>query len=86
MNQTELAQALASHVVQVTFVKADGSQRVMQATTQPSLLPVVTVLESEINHKPKDPNLFKVWDMQAQAWRSFRAERVTGWQVVNSHE
>lgn len=83
MNQNDLAQALAEHVVQVTFVKADGTQRVMMATTQPSLLPVTTITESEATTKPKDANLFKVWDMQAQAWRSFRAERVTDWQVAH---
>jgi hypothetical protein len=82
MNQIELSQALATHVVQVTFVKADGTQRVMQATTQPSRLPVTTIMESEAMTKPKDVNLFKVWDMQAQAWRSFRMERVTDWRVV----
>lgn len=82
MNQTELAQALASHVVQVTFVKADGSQRVMHATLQPSLLPVSTTITESAPPKEKDANLFNVWDMEAQAWRSFRMERVTDCQVI----
>lgn len=86
MNPIELAEALASHVVKVTFTKSDGSERIMLATTQPHLLPPMEVTESQVEHKPKDPNLFKVWDMEVQAWRSFRAERVLNSEVVSFHE
>ena len=78
-NLEQLKAALAQGVVQVTFTKTDGSTRVMLATWKTSLLPVMTVEESHTATATKDENLVKVYDIQAQGWRSFRAERVQSW-------
>jgi len=68
-------------VTNITFVKADGSLRTMKATLDPTWMPVasltaLTALKEE--RKKPDPNddVCKVWDTEAEAWRSFRYDRI----------
>lgn len=75
----ELLTALHHHVVNVSFRKADGAVRHMKATLQESHLPEFTTVHTTPN--TTDQNLFKVWDMEKQAWRSFRADRLDAWQI-----
>ena len=59
--------------VVVHFVKEDGSERVMECTLQPELLPPMPVKEDVETAKPKKENLdvVSVYDIKAQGWRSF---------------
>lgn len=67
-------------VTDITFVKADGSLRTMQATLDPVVIPTPSVPNSLLSEtaKEKTPNeeVCKVWDTEAQAWRSFRYDRI----------
>jgi hypothetical protein len=69
----------------VTFLKADGSQRVMPCTLREDQLPPRSASaeqpESAEPATAPDPNLFKVWCTDQQAWRSFRYERVVQCQI-----
>lgn len=76
----ELREALHTHVVQVNFIKADGSMRVMQATLRESDLPTQT---ETISPRVSSPQVCKVWDLDKQAWRSFRTDQVQSWQIVS---
>lgn len=70
--------------VSVEFTKADGTTRVMRATTNPNKIPVSkrVTKTSElrgsliIEPKPKDETLFVVFDLDKNDWRSFKAQRV----------
>lgn len=77
--------------ITVTFVKADGTDRDMRCTLNWDLIPeqpqkAVTgpvdgiVLESakKPRKEPKapDPAVVKVFDLEANAWRSFRMDRL----------
>lgn len=75
-----LLDSLRDHVVQVNFVKADGSLRIMQATLCEHYLPTQT--ETQTTPRVSSPQVFKVWDLDNQAWRSFRTESVQSWQIV----
>lgn len=75
-----LRETLQHHVVNVQFIKADGSLRTMMATLMEKHLPVRSDDTQQV--LTSDPNLYKVWDLQAQAWRSFRQERIQSWQVM----
>lgn len=75
----ELREALHAHVVQVNFIKTDGSMRVMQATLRESDLPTQTESASP---RVTSPQVCKVWDLDKQAWRSFRTDSVQSWQIV----
>jgi hypothetical protein len=76
---------LSEGVVTVNFIKQDGTDRKMRCTRRMDLIPldkqpkpkplpisdtmeVYKLVESTIN----DPQLFKVFDLDKQAWRSFR--------------
>lgn len=72
--------------VEVEFVKSDGTVRVMRCTTDPDQLPAVTanvtrgpvdgiVTESRPRKEP-DVHSIRVFDLDQQAWRSFRFDRL----------
>ena len=72
--------------VEVEFVKSDGTLRVMRCTTDPDKLPVVPtnattgpvdgiVNESKPRKQP-DVHSIRVFDLDQQAWRSFRFDRL----------
>ena len=70
--------------ITVSFTKADGTDRDMRCTLNWDLIPAqhVTgpvdgiVKESKAPKKAPDPAVIKVYDLEAQAWRSFRMDRL----------
>lgn len=69
---SDVVRKLKAGVVEVTFLKANGDVRVMQATLAEYLLPEVAGNST----RPKDPNLQVVYDLEAEAWRSFKIDSV----------
>jgi hypothetical protein len=63
--------------VTVTFVKKDGTDRVMKCTTNPTyiLFKDPESLESK-KEKKLNEDVMPVYDMEADAWRSFRWDSV----------
>ena len=60
--------------VDVTFTKRDGSERTMKCTLQEQ---VVVPHEKRTDRvKEVNPNTLPVWDMEANAWRSFRLDTI----------
>ena len=59
-----------SHLVSVTFIKANGEQR--QLTWNPKHVGEI----KGTGTKCEDPNVFRVMDIKLNQWRSFRADRV----------
>jgi hypothetical protein len=78
----ELKDALKKGIVSVTFTKADGSKRTMHCTLNGELIPEDKRPIGNSVHLVKDPDLFKVFDLDKQDWRSFRKERVLNYEVV----
>jgi WYL_2, Sm-like SH3 beta-barrel fold len=81
---TDLRPALEAGEVQVDFVKEDGTAVTMRCTTNPALMPVHArprplTEQASVNKPTKqvDPNLFKVYALDRQGWRSFKLDRVT---------
>jgi hypothetical protein len=75
---------LKEHVVEVTFTKVNGEQRVMQCTLRPDLIPAATKDDAITQKKVRELNeeVMSVWDINAQGWRSFRVANVTQWIVT----
>ena len=89
--RSSLSHALSSSNVTVVFTKADGTPRTMHCTLQESYLPplkneqelttsVSASLDSSdvttaIAEQP-EKTLQVVWDIDANAWRSFRYDRI----------
>ena len=78
LEKAELLQSLQNGVVEVTFDKLNGEERVMTCTLQADLLPETKRGEplSETEKKNIKSENIVVWDVKAQAWRSFRYDRV----------
>lgn len=79
INQQEVKEALHAGVVQVTFTKVNGDERIMSCTLKSDLLPVVVVAEAVEGEevvvkqtKKPNPDVLAVFDVKAEGWRSFR--------------
>ena len=74
--------------VTVVFTKKDGTERVMECTTNASLVPLVEEKVHETNTdnpidfpKPKkekkvNEDVMPVYDLEAKAWKSFRWDSI----------
>lgn len=72
----QLKDQLRSGVTTITFTKVDGSERVMKATLDRSLLPEQMDVEEYISEKRQNEDVLAVWDVEKEGWRSFRLENV----------
>lgn len=75
---------LGNGVLVVTFTKKDGTERVMRCTRKLDLIPTDQHPTTPIQTaeqiaaavpgtvKYRDPQLFSVFDLEANGWRSFR--------------
>ena len=61
----------------VTFTKKDGTERVMECTLDPNLLPKKEIIEDKVPRK-KSENTLAVYDLEAKDWRSFTLLSVKG--------
>ena len=64
---------LQSNVLNVTFTKSDGTERIMRCTTNPELIPSDDLPQGK---RGTPDHLVKAYDLEADGWRSFVAERV----------
>jgi hypothetical protein len=64
---------LHTEQVQVTFVKADGTERTMPCTLQESVLPKPVATESRRKY---NEDICVVFDPERAVWRSFRWDRL----------
>jgi hypothetical protein len=62
--------------VTVTFTKADGTERVMNCTLDPDVLPKQEITEGKEPRKV-NPEVLPVYDIEAKGWRSFRVKSVS---------
>jgi len=78
--QAEIKEDLQSKILEVTFNKKDGEERVMTCTLMSSAIPPERrpkpLAEGE-EPKVKNPDLQSVWDIKAEGWRSFFWSKVT---------
>jgi hypothetical protein len=70
-----LLSLLHAGTVEVTFTKVDGTIRVMNCSLNPTLLPVVTQVAESVKRTTSLNNI-RVFDIEKQAWRSFKIENV----------
>jgi hypothetical protein len=79
MTRDELMTTLKENVAVVSFTKKDGTEREMRCTLQESMLPPVFLNGTEqMEQKVRKQNLdvVSVWDLDKNAWRSFRLDSV----------
>lgn len=61
----------------VTFLKKDGTERIMKCTLDPKQLPPAPVTEGEVKKERKvNEDVMAVYDLESQGWRSFTLKSV----------
>lgn len=66
---------LYTSTANISFTKADGTERVMKCTLRPDLLPKIEVNENKTVKKPSTTSI-AVYDLENNGWRSFTLRRV----------
>ncbi len=65
---------LRERIVEITFVKADGSDRVMKATLLETKIPSEKMPKG--NSKSQNDEVLPVFDVENDGWRSFRWDSI----------
>ncbi len=81
MEKSDVLILLRNEVVDIEFVKKDGTTRVMTCTLKEDSLPKQVDLEEVVQKKTPNPDVVAVFDVINQGWRSFRwdsLKRVNG--------
>lgn len=69
-----LINMLRNGIINVTFTKKDGSERTMKCTLVESMVKPYEKKTDKV--KEVDENTVAVWDIEKEAWRSFRYDSV----------
>jgi len=59
----------------VTFIKVDGTKRIMKCTLNDTYIPPTEPKKTE-RVKKDNPDVLAVWDLEKDGWRSFRFDTV----------
>lgn len=81
---------LRENVLEVTFTKVNGEQRVMRCTLRNDLLPKTFVENVDEQKEEKEfhqnnPDTIACWDVQKGGWRSFRVDSVGYLQIIDGY-
>ena len=79
--KNELSEMLRDRRLEVSFIKKDGTGRVMNCTLQEKYLP--TMMEDEEIVTKDNPDVLCVWDIDNNGWRSFRLNSIVAVKVIN---
>ena len=73
--ETWLRGMLSTDTVTVTFTKKDGTERVMNCTTNPDVVPKVEIKEGATPRKQSETTM-RVFDTDIKEWRSFTTKSI----------
>ena len=72
LKQDEIITQLKMEIVNIEFMKKDGTRRKMTCTLMPEMLPDQIDLEEHVQSKAYNPDILAVFDTDKDGWRSFR--------------
>jgi len=78
ITKAEATELLFAGTCEVNFTKVDGTNRVMQASLSPSLVPQTAALKEGTEKKApaENDNVVPCYDLEAKGWRSFRLDNL----------
>lgn len=76
MTKNELREMLSDSEVDVTFIKVDGSKRVMRATLDGGRIPQNPEPHVQKKAAKEAERALAVWDVRNNGWRSFRWDSI----------
>lgn len=71
LDRNELVKKLQTGIITVVFTKVTGEKREMRCTLDSEVLPAL-----KGSNAKKNQEVLPVWDVEKQAWRSFRLDSV----------
>ena len=74
MSKEAYLERLSNGVRTVTFTKVDGTERVMEATIQPSILK--EIYGDQATALQRNPDTLTVFDTEKKDWRSIRVSSI----------
>lgn len=80
-SKNDLYEMLRVGKLEVSFIKKDGTGRVMNCSLEDKYLPTL-MDDSEVVTKD-NPDVLSVWDIDNSGWRSFRINSIVSVKVIN---
>jgi hypothetical protein len=83
LTKDEIVQGLRNSAQRITFKKVDGTERIGSFTLVSEHLPLRQA--NEINedetklHRPADPSIVRMYDLEKKAWRSMKVSSFISW-------
>lgn len=86
-NRDTILNDLRHYVIEVSFTKVNGENRIMRCTLRPDLLPedYAEHADREKEFHASNPDTITVWDVQKGGWRSFHISSVIYVQNVDEN-
>lgn len=72
---------LSTSKMKIVFIKKDGSTRTMICTTNMDIIPSES--HPKGSRQESNSNIKKVYDLEKEAWRSFRIDSVISAEVIS---
>jgi hypothetical protein len=79
-NREYYVSVLRNGPAQITFTKVNGEIRNMKATLNTNLIPTTQAPANPAEESERSLSVIRVFDLDAQGWRSFRVDSVTEFQ------
>jgi len=74
----------ANNIINLSFMKKDGTKRNMRCTLINDYLPnQMDIKEAEMK---RNPDVLAVWDLDKNAWRSFRLDSIISYSVEGEYK
>jgi len=80
MTKDKMINILKENVVNVSFIKTDGTLRKMEATLMPEHLPVDQKTD-KVKKRKETPEVLALFDLELKEWRSLRVKNITELQI-----
>lgn len=82
VTKEKLKEILKQNVVSISFKKVDGSDRKMLCSLKDDLVPAREAKEPSEKKKAENENVLPVWDLEKNAFRSFRIDSLSDYRIV----
>ena len=74
---------LRENVLSVVFIKRDGTERRMRCTLRGDMIPALQGTTEAAQKRVRSEENLAVWDLDKEAWRSFRYDSIIGFSEVD---
>tara|TARA_B110001454_G_C12695602_1_gene424239 strand:- start:654 stop:956 length:303 start_codon:yes stop_codon:yes gene_type:complete len=77
MTRDQMIETLQAGLMEITFTKTNGEERVMKCSLHKSFTASLTEAVKKTNERAINEDVIPVWDIEKGGWRSFRVDSIT---------